>query len=388
VTIKPGEKKTLNLLMRPRDKVRETILKTVKADDVDGASVFSESSLGPLASHDLGLWLSLFGASRILGELGKFRKLERLPLETFEDVKKNGATVYVLAGFEKSSGPFGVGLSSGPEVEWELLREVKGLHKIYERRLPAAPGPHLLSLKIPKLSPVTFATHCLPNRATLATFAQDKEGRLTFHQSILPIHRLSKYLEPTVRSYLRGNMLGVVRTMTLAQSQFARKRSVQEQLKSTDLEVWNDLVHHKWLDPLMALIAAYDVIRHGTIKQARTLLKLVNSNLRKYFGGIGDIEAIAKLLGTKWQIPAAAPLLLDGMLAFDEIQEKNMLALSPDRLDYASPWTAWQGAVNDFDLPAAVVREGSRSAPAKSIKRSRKTAAQGAKKKTSKKKGH
>jgi hypothetical protein len=358
-------------------------LNTVKAIDLDGASVFSEQYLGPLANQDLGLWLSLFGASRILGVPGEHKKLERLPLQTFKDVKKNGSTVYVLAGFEKSSGPFGIGLSSGAEVEWKLLPEVKGLHKIYELRLPAELGSHLLSLKIPKRSPLTFAVHCLPNRATLATFAQDKEGRLTFHQSILPIQHLTKYLEPTVRAYLHGNMLGVVRTMTLAQSQFARKRSVQEQLKSSDMKVWNDLVNHKWLDPLMALIAAYDVIRHGTIQQARTLLKLVNSNLKKYFEGIGDIEAIAKLLSTEWKMPTAPPLLLDGVLAFDEIQEKQMLPLSPDKLDYASPWTVWQGAVNDFALAVAKSKQSRKTS--KIFKSSRKLVVSRTRKKAARK---
>ena len=366
VTVKPGEEKTLNLIVRPKDKVRDTILKAVHADDAGGASVFSERWLGPLASTDLGLWLSLFGASRILGEPGQFSKLSRLPLATFDDVKKDEATVYVLAGFEKSTGRFGVGLSSGPEVGWEPLEEVKGLHKIYERRLPATPGAHLLSLKIPKQPPVTFAIHCLPNRATLATFAEDKEGRLTFHQFLLPIRHLKQHLEPTVRSYLSQNMLGVVRTMALAHSQFARKRSVQEQLKNSDMGVWNDLVHHKWLDPVMALIAAYDVIRHGTIEQAKRLLSVVNSNLRKYFEGMADVEAIAKLLDTQWKLPTTAPLLLDGVLAFDDVQEKQMLPLSPDKLDYKSPWTSWRGAVNDFEPPARSARgRGSSAAPRK-----------------------
>ena len=353
VTVEPGKIKTVKLLARPKDKVRSSILKAVKADDFEGASVFSERSLGPLASQDLGLWLSLFGASRILGQPGEFSKLEKLALETFDDIKKNEAVVYVLAGFEKANGPFGVGLSSGSEVDWQLLEPVTGLENIYELRLKSEVGSHLLSFKIPKRPPLTCAIHCLPNRATLATLAQDKDARLSFHQSILPMRHLQQYLDPMVRGYLKGNMLGLVRTMTLAQSQFARKRSVQEQLKKNDPGVWSDLVHHKWLDPVMALIAAYDVIRHGTIDQARDLLKMVNSNLRKHFEGIGDIEAIAKLLGTKWKLPKSPPLFLDGLLAFDDVQEKEILPLSPDRLDYSSPWTAWQRAVDDFDLPAA-----------------------------------
>ena len=350
VSVETGKTTTVNLLSRPKDKVRSSILKAVKADFGEGVSLFSEKYLGPLANQDLGLWLSLFGASRILGEPGQFSKLERLPLQTFADLKKNETVVYVLAGFEKATGPFGIGLSSGPEVDWQLLHEVKRLEKIYELRLPATVGSHLLSLKIPKRPPITSVIYCLPNRATLATFAEEKDGRLSFHQSILPIRHLQKYLDPMVREYLQGNMLSLVRTMTLAQSQFARKRSVQDLLKNTDPQVWEDLVNHKWLDPLMALLVAYDVIRHGTIAQAKELLKIVNSNLRKSFAGIGDVEAIAKLLGTEWNPPASPPLFLDGVLAFDDIQEKQILPLSPDRLDYSSSWTTWQCAVNDFDL--------------------------------------
>jgi hypothetical protein len=373
VTMAAGERKTVKLLERPTDKVRATILKAVGAGEVEGASVFSERFLGPLASTDLGLWLSLFGASRVLGAQGDFQKLARLQLETFTDMKKDGSGVYVLAGFEKSEGGFGVGLSEGAEVEWESLRAAKGLYRIYERRFEAAPGPHLLSLKIPGQPPFTFAVHCLPNRVTLATFAEDKEGRLAFHQFMLPVKHLIKHLEPAVRSYLGPNMLGTVRAMTLAQTQFARKRSVQEQLKTNDAGVWRDLLAHKWLDPLLALVAAYDVVRHGTIKQSKKLLGLMNSNLRKYFAGMPDIEAVAKLIGAPWQTPDAAPLLFDGVLAFDEIQEKRMLPLSPDKLDYASAWTSWRGAVNDFDPPA------------KSVQRSRKTVGAAKKKSATKK---
>ena len=356
ITVDAGRSKTVNLAARPKDKVRTSILKAVE-DDGRESSLFPAPDLGPLANQELGLWLSLLGASRILDQTGGFWKLDTLPLQSFTDIKKNETAVYVLAGFEKSGGAFAVGLSSDANVEWQLLKKVKGLEKIYELRLPAMAGSHLLSLNIPRRPSITFATHCLPNRATLATFAQDKEGRLTFHQFILPIRHLIKYLDPTLRGYLQANLLDVVRTMTLAQSQFARKRSVREQLEKTDRKVWSDLVHHKWLDPLMALIAAYDVIRHGTRDEARVLLKMVNSNLRKHFEGMGDVEAIAKLLGSPWTLPTAPPVFMDGVMAFDEIQEKQMLPLSPDKLDYYSPWTTWQRAVNDLKLPRVATRK-------------------------------
>jgi hypothetical protein len=349
LTLKAGEELALDLLARAEDKIRDTIIHAVGADTVEGASVFSEHALGPLVNDDLALWLSLFGASRIVGMPGEFSKLVRLKLETFDDVKQGESVVYLLAGFEKSEGAFGVGLSSGRQVDWERPREVEGLFKIYERRFEAESGAHLLSLKLPGQPPATFAVHCLPNRATLAAVAEDKEGRLTFHQFLLPLRHLFEHLGPTVQGYAGRNMLGVVRTLALAQSQFARKRSVQKLLKEADKEAWDDLANHRWLDPLMALVAAYDIIRHGTIEQGKKLLGLMNSTLRKDFDGMGDVEALAKLIGADWNTPASPPLLLDGVLAFDDVQEKQMLPLSPDRLDYKSTWTAWRGAVNDFD---------------------------------------
>lgn len=354
VTLKAAEELALDLLAREKDKIRDTIIHAVGADTVEGASVFSEHALGPLVNDDLALWLSLFGASRIVGMPGEFSKLVRLKLENFDDVKEGESVVYLLAGFEKSEGTFGVGLSSGRHVDWERPREVEGLFKIYERRFQAEQGAHLLSLKLPGQPPATFAVHCLPNRATLAAVAEDKEGRLTFHQFLLPLRHLFEHLGPTVQGYAERNMLGVVRTMALAQSQFARKRSVQKLLKETDEESWGDLANHRWLDPLMALVAAYDIIRHGTIEQGKKLLGLMNSTLRKDFEGMGDVEALAKLIGADWNTPASPPLLLDGVLAFDDVEEKQMLPLSPDRLDYKNTWTAWRGAVNDFDTAGEV----------------------------------
>ncbi len=359
VTIKAGESKKVDLLRRPKSRVKDQVLKAVQAEVSDGLPVFSERYLGPIANNDLGLWLSLFGASRILGAPGDFRKLERLRLETFDDMKKEDAAVYVLAGFEKSSGKFGVGLSGGEQVEWDMLREVKGLYKIYERRLSAKEGPQLLSLKIPKHTPLTFSVHCMPNRVTFMTIAEEKDGRLRVHQFLLPVRHLIPHLRPKLGKYPVKNMLSYVRTAYLAQVQFARKRPVETLIKETDPAVWRDLLKLKWLDPLMPLLMAYEVVRHGTANQEQMLLDLTNSNLRKHFEGMPDVEAIAKLLGAPWTIPAAAPLALDGVLAFDDVQEKQMLQLSPDKLDYSSAWVMWRGAVNDFDMPATQMRKGS-----------------------------
>jgi hypothetical protein len=71
------------------------------------------------------------------------------------------------------------------------------------------------------------------------------------------------------------------------------------------------------------------------------------ANLRISFGGIPDIEAIAKLLKLDDASDSPAPpLLLEGMLYYDEAQ-KNKLPLPANKLDYGTPWTSWVDAVSE-----------------------------------------
>src|SRR5262249_26881314 len=109
LTVEPGRKKTIDLLKRSKGRVQSRILKTLGLDVKSGLADFSES-LGPIANRDLSLWLSLFGASRIIAPPGRFRKLKTLPLESFEDVEEGDSPVYVLAGFGKTKGPFRINL--------------------------------------------------------------------------------------------------------------------------------------------------------------------------------------------------------------------------------------------------------------------------------------
>jgi hypothetical protein len=49
--------------------------------------------------------------------------------------------------------------------------------------------------------------------------------------------------------------------------------------------------------------------------------------------------------GQPWDLPHAAPLLLEGVLAFDENQEQKILPLSYDQVDYGGAWTSWRNMV-------------------------------------------
>jgi hypothetical protein len=300
-------------------------------------------SLGPLNTWNLSLVLSLLGAGRIVGSPDDYPAVQRVPLASFVGLKDGDSPLYVLAGFEKSKGSFAVGLSDDQNVRWEKMSKVEKLG-IHQKLISAKTGAHLLSFKIPKQPSITYATHCLPNRATLVVITEALDGRLAFHQYILPIRVLFGYLNWQVLSYLQNDPLEIVRLMFLAQIQFARKRPVFGE-DGGPIENSEDLLDGKWLDPVMSLIGAYQTIRDGTLKEHPNRLDLMLKNLRTFFAGLPDIEAIAKMLGQPWSMPQGAPLLLESVLAFDEIQEQRILPLSYNEVDYGSSWTSWRGMI-------------------------------------------
>lgn len=350
VTIKPGKDQIVDLLERPESEVRKRILNSFSHAVTSRYAEFSET-LGSMANWDLSLWLSIFGASHIVADPDDFSLLKNLPIDRFENVKENDSPVYVLAGFEKSEGRFDVALSDGAKVKWKPLDQVDTLAGIYEKRIKAKPGSHLLSLRIEKQSPITMAIYCLPNRATFVTFAEDTEGRLTTHQYLLPIYRLFQYLDPVVLEHLHDQetVLSVVRAMALAQSRFANNHPVEPQKDRQEKRLWKDLMYGKWVDPIMCIIACYEIIRRGEAKNKKRTLKIVIGNLRKYFSGIPDTEIIARLTGLEAKEMAGPPLLMDGMLAIEDSEEDILLSAS--KLDYACPWTTWRGMVSETTTP-------------------------------------
>ncbi len=357
LNIKAGENIKLNLLdrklnplNRPQSPVREKLIETIAGENYSQSTKFKKS-LGTLANLDLGLLLSLLGAARIVAAPEEYPKLSKLPLASFDKMAKDASPVYVLAGFEKSKGTFGIGTSDDATVDWQKMSKVKTLAGIYEKLVPSTPGAHLLSIKIPKYPPLTYAIFCLPNRATFVIFTQDVDGRLTIHQYILPIRKLYEHLDSRIREQLQNKPpLEIVQQMFSAQTQFARNRPLTGEMNPLSAGDWIDLIHGKWLDPVMSLIGAYEMIRRGLKKNDKELLQRMIGNLRKFFPGIPDTEAIAKIIGEPWdENLRGAPLLLDGVFAHDENQEQRILPLPHNRVDYNSAWTSWRGGVNDFE---------------------------------------
>jgi hypothetical protein len=171
------------------------------------------------------------------------------------------------------------------------------------------------------------------------TLTEDQNGGdYEAHQYLLPLNHLFDQLDPKVLEHLHGTPpLRFTRFMWQVQSQFADKRKL-ELASDEDREFWNLCLYGKWLDPLMAILAAYQIVRYG---EGQVSLSVVLHNLRQYFTGIPDVEVIATLAGEQSHPTPTSPLVLDGYHHWRKSGETPPLPES--RLSYTGPWTAWYG---------------------------------------------
>jgi hypothetical protein len=368
IEARPGSEQTIDLTPAPTP-LHEEILRAVPGAD------FSESFGGPLADQDPALWLALLGAARIVrrphddGDFSKLKDLPHLPLEQLVQVLPGGSALYLLVGLEENGGSLHVGHSTmGNPIpyRWERVKTVRGFQHLSHHAAPMSPGPGLLSLSLGKISIITLATAFLPNRATLVTVTQDRHGSLQVHQMMLPMGHLVDELPAEVRdrAYFEDEQ-GRSRTRSVkfivqAQRAFRQRQEMnpENQPRTRELE---SLLYGKWLDPVMAALASYELLRRGK----REHLVEVADNMQTYFSGLPDSGALARLvieatpsrtelspnnLDRFNRLVARAasprrgwPLFLDGLAAFED-NERN-LPLPASRLDYRGMWTLWRGAV-------------------------------------------
>jgi hypothetical protein len=307
---------------------------------------FSETLSG-IPDWNLSLWLAVLGASRILAAPDTFSKLRELKLETFEQASPTKSVLFLLSG-EQDTSDVPV-WAMGQLPEWKPMQPVEGLAGLFQQKIDFEPGPILVSYGLGRQS-VTIQSYGLPNRATFLTFANSGRGGRQVQQFIFPIHSLFGQISELELDYLTNlsEPLPRVRYMSTAQRLFAAQSPIEGQIYKQSDRYWFDLLYHKWLDPIMAIIACYEVIRRGAVKEQMSLMKEVLSNMRSYFPGIPDTEVIAKLLGEPSTLSSVPPLLLDGLMA---ISMKSSPLPKAD-LEFSGIWTAWRDA---FPLPGATV---------------------------------
>jgi caspase domain-containing protein len=305
-----------------------------------GALIDFSETLSDVPDWNLSLWLALIGASRILDAPESFSKLKNLSLMTFEKASPGKSVLYILAG-EKDSDQSPV-WTRGINPEWTPMQAVSGIKGLFQQQLEFNPGPLLFTYGF-RGQTLTVQTYGLADRATFLTFATQEGKPRQVQQFILPIYSLFNRLSDRELEYLkRTPPLPRIRYMSTAQRLFALQSPIAGQSYKQSDHYWFDLLYHKWLDPIMAIIACYELIRRGAADDQHGLMSEVLVNMREYFPNIPDTEIIAKLLGEPNQLSKNPPLLLDGLMA---LSTREGLPLPAANLDFNGIWTMWRNAL-------------------------------------------
>jgi Caspase domain len=336
--VSPGATVDLDFNPKVSPGAQESLSKVIPTK---GPLVNFSETLSNVPDWDLSLWLAVLGASRILAPPDTFSKLKSLHLENFTDAKPGRSVLYVLAGELESDNEPGCDLGMHPS--WKPMQAVPGIPGLFQAKLEFEPGQQLVTFAADRRSTTTILVHGLPNRATLLTFAQDRQLGRQVQQFILPIHSLTHYLSPRELEYLQFNRpLPTIRYMSTAQRLFALQAPIAGHTYQGSDHYWFDLLYSKWLDPVMALIACYELIRRGATKQNMSLMHTVVKNMRKYFNGFADTEVISRFIGKTYTPLSVAPLLMDGVLA---TAGQDILPLPEAKLEFSSIWTSWRDAL-------------------------------------------
>jgi hypothetical protein len=303
-----------------------------------GAVLFSET-LAPVSDPDLGIWLALLGGGRILDGIDQrtYSKIAALPLHDFAAEVPGSSPLYLLAGFDDPATRLMVGVSApGEGTIWKDAAQPGDLAGIRECYLPRQAGSQLVSLRIGDAPVYTVGSLASQNRATLMTLTLDEDEAPLVSQYLLPLGRLVGHLHPFIVSRLAGrNHLSDVKMLAQSVRAFRNRRDVSRSLPEFALE---SILNANWVDPVASALAAYELIRRG---RTQRLAEVVH-NLTTYFPELPDGAALTRRAGLGDVPYRPTPLFLDGLRAFEHIEQK--LPLPAANLDYTSPWTAWREA--------------------------------------------
>lgn len=366
-----GESKSEDFLQIPKTLARESISKAIGSSLEQGVVDFSER-LGPMSNSDMGLWLSILGASKIIDRPDTFSKLSQIPTAGFDDIPPGNSAIFLLAAFESHGEPVQVGIHDGANLDWRTAEGVTAVPGVQQLKIHIPnPGPGLLSIAIGKHPTSTFVVHTVPNRVTLITLSQertdeiavDEQGQELRHvrryQYLLPLSRLAQYNDWELSSLTEGHTnLRSIRAMFTIQQRFCAQRAVV--VPGTEVEtLWQDSMWGKWLDPMMSVIMCYELIRQGKGREMSGQIRVVANNLSRYFG-MPDSEAILTMIRDRYVVPKTPPLFVDGIIPYSK--ESDLLPFPAAKIDYRSPWTTWRAVVTLTDSKITGTAGGSKPA--------------------------
>ena len=332
---------TLNLDFTPKVSKGAHLSLSNKVQTRGSLIDFSET-LSDVPDWNLSLWLAVLGASRIMAAPDTFSKLRSIELESFTNATPGESMLYVLAG--ELGGEQVPACDIGTTPRWKQMQPVAAVDGLFEQKEELELGPQLVTYAVNEQETSTVLVYGLPNRTTLLTFAHHEGQGRQIQQFILPTHSLIQHISARESEYLQRNRpLQLVRYMSTAQRLFALQSPIEGYTHQGSDGYWFDLLYHKWLDPIMALIACYELIRRGSAEQQLQSMKEVLSNMRQYFPGFADTEIIAMLLDEKFSPPQNPPLLMDGVIA---VGARGRLPLPQEKLQFNSIWTLWRNALS------------------------------------------
>lgn len=299
---------------------------------------FSESLGDPVTDPDLDVWLAILGGGRILARRAdSYSKIGALPLCDFTTETAGTSPFYVLVGLPEDR-PLEFAVSEDGRPRWAVVEPVTGMPAVRHLRVAVAPGPQLVSFRLPGSVDWTYASLTTPNRVTLLTFTLDEDGDARVCQYLLPIGHLVDQLPGDLPAYVgsRVSPLDDVRNLATATRAFRRRGDLGRHIPAHLLE---ELVAAKWVDPIGSALVAYQALRRGN----KALVRQVATNMLTFFPELPDSAALATRSGMTVPRPAGVPLILDGLRAYPDFA--SWLPLPAGLLDGSGPWTTWRGAV-------------------------------------------
>src|SRR5262249_35749766 len=97
--------------------------------------------LSHLLSPDVATWLSVIGASRVVGSAAERDELDALNLMSFDDMGVEASTIYVLVGSDAANVDHVVVLD---DEDPHPAYPVADLSSLVEAKIATRPGPHRL----------------------------------------------------------------------------------------------------------------------------------------------------------------------------------------------------------------------------------------------------
>ena len=290
---------------------------------------FSETLQGPIVDPDLAVWLAILGASRIVDDPIGFSKIGDFDL--FDaTAATTEAPVYVLTALGELSGT--AQLDVGTHAPFQTSGTTSAL---CWAELDGPLGPNLVTVRIDGHPVRTFVTHGFPGRATLLTLT-DRDGSINVGQYNLPIAGRESELVSDAHAIAVdiAGPLQWVRYSAQAQRAFSSRARLAP--GGADFQLWTELVHGKWVDPIMSLLAVYESIRRGVV--ADFDLDVVLDNLDNHFWGMADVEYARAIAYGTTVLVDHPPLVMEGAVGLGLQEYRGMPAT---HFDYSGPWTGW-----------------------------------------------